>query len=82
MINERQDFMRVGPILRPLVLSAGLCLTMAGCASVSDALPGAFNPPRMLPAISTSKTEAKAFKDRVKNDPFPTAGIAGSGGGK
>ena len=76
MMSQWRSLVCMGPLLRPIVLSAGICLAVAGCAAMPDALPESFEPPRVLPNIIGSKTEAEAFKQRVKNDPFPTAGEA------
>jgi hypothetical protein len=69
--NRRQSF---GVRLRRwLMLAAGSGLAVAGCASVPDGVPEAFEMPRMLPSEPGSKAEAKAFRERVHADPFPEA---------
>jgi len=69
--NQRRSF-GVG-LWRWLVLAAGIGLVTAGCATVPDGVPDAFEMPRMLPSKPGSKAEAEAFKRRVRADPFPAA---------
>lgn len=57
------DNQRSLPCLKRLIMPIALA------AGVSLALTG-------CTAISGSKTDTAAFKQRVKNDPFPTAGEA------
>ena len=62
--------------LGPAVMFLGLGLL--GCGSMPGPLPDA-NSPIRLPAFKSSKAETEAFKRRVRNDPFPTAGQVGAG---
>ncbi|MBN2477652.1 MAG: hypothetical protein JXB62_23795 [Pirellulales bacterium] len=60
---------------RPWLLAVAVCLAGFGCAVAPDALPDSFQPARIISTSPGSKAEAKAFNERVRNDPFPTASM-------
>ena len=61
-------------LMGPVLLAAGVCLTASGCGSMPDPLSGTPHFVRLPFAKDGPKSEA--FKKKVQNDPFPTAGEA------
>ena len=58
----------------PLVaVAAAISAGLVGCASRPDGSPA------ILPITRGLQAETEGFKQRVKNDPFPTAKAAGGG---
>ena len=67
----------VASLLGPVAVSAGLCVVLSGCGTLSSALPST---PQLLsiPSLkSASNTDSAAFKKKVENDPFPTGSHMG-----
>ena len=64
-------------LLLSALLAAAVGPMVAGCGSMPDVIPGPLGSSRLLSADGDAATGTKAFKEAVRDDPFPTAGQSG-----